>query len=168
MDDNNLSAQIWESLNRNRKFKAIPPELKKVLRPFVMLIPRIYKKELDELVTLGSLRKARFNFLRYCVENGISQSFADATPDDRLDGLTRGQMSRIIERDLLGAVVDLENLAKNPSPLSDSEIEEIMLSPEIGLYRKTRRLFKQGKLTLKDLLLLQPMLLIKAMEQKEH
>ena len=183
--DKALPAVIWTELMKDRLFATFPEWQCEVFKPFVEAMPVALADLLDEPMTLQSFAKAKLAFLRYCLDNHLSQKIDEADPDNKPAesaepekpaetgfGAVIGVLVEVVETGL-GAMLELgmENLAegfqelvdKAPAMLEKAGVteEQVMLSPDVGLNEKAMALYKKGNLTIRKVLQIQPMIIFK-------
>lgn len=157
-----LPQEVWDALLKHPEFASQPPAMQKALRPFVEATPTVLADLLDQIVTVETLMKAKIAFLRYAVGNGFIEASVKATPKaqrDLFDG-----MVDMLKSALETAIDMLEEIAKDvPGFLKENEITErdLLVNPKVGLSGKALSLFDKGKLTIGELLRLQPSIIVK-------
>lgn len=154
--------EVWEAVLKDPEFAAQPPAMKEALRPFVEATPRVLADVLDHPATLESLMKAKMAFLRYCLDNGFIEEAVKATPKatrEMFDG-----MEDTLKQLLDGALKAVQEVLQDvPAFLANYEITErdVLTNPKVNLKGKALSLYDQGKLTVGDVLRLQPVIIIK-------
>lgn len=154
--------EVWEALEKHPEFASQPPAMKKALRPFVEATPTVLADLLDQPATVESLMKAKIIFLRYCVDNGFIEAAVKATPKamrDLFDGV-----EDMLKSTLAAAIDMAEEIAQDvPGLLVQYEMTErdLLTNPKVGLAGKALSLYDKGKLTVGELLRLQPTIIVK-------
>ena len=158
--------QVWRAYVRDipQHSRGPSPLELKSMETMVKATPRALKDHLHEKVTLKSVSQARAVCLGYLIERGI---FSQATLDIGL-GLLGGMTEDIATETgyfFSNAIKDLENVADGVpdflSVLGKSE-EEYMTSNKIGLNKENLAAYRRGTLTIADLLLTQPRVILRS------
>lgn len=159
MEDRELTDQIWKALSREDGFKDLSPAMREVFRPFTTDIPKIYAKRLDEPLTIELVFWARLVFLRYCVSNNFAAAATAAMPDDELGQMSREEIAEKLQNELVKAESRMaRSIERGVDGVSEKEFME---GPTMSLGRKTRKLYKHGRLTLRELLMRQPRIIMR-------
>ena len=157
-----LPQEVWNALLKHPEFASQPPTMKKALRPFVEATPMVLADLLDQPATVESLMKAKVAFMRYCVNNGFIEAAVKATPK-ATRSLFEG-MEGMLKDALTTAISMAEAIAQDvPSVLAQYDVTErdLLINPKVGLTGKALSLYDKGKLTIGELLRLQPSIIVK-------
>lgn len=158
---------VWKALSEDPLFLAeIPEELWPALKPYIEALPEILADLLDEPVTLMTLLKAKAAFVRYCLESDYACEMAAAIPEDQLFFVGISNEEVIARMDALtrGALQFLETIVEDvPGFLQVFDVteEQAILAFKPVLSPENLKKYRAGKLTIGDILLSQPMLIIK-------
>jgi hypothetical protein len=158
------AAAVWIKINEDVDFLQQPESVRDATRPYVEALPIILADMLNAPVTLNSVMKAKVAFLRYCVDNGFIKAAVDAMPDEALGFFDREDLPEMFESLLTQAIDMAEELTGDVAGLLKENgltEEKVMLGPSIGLNDEARSLYQAGELIIGELLLIQPMLIVK-------
>lgn len=156
--------QVWQGVLKDPETASQPDVMKQALRPFVEAIPKVLADLLDMAVTVESIMKAKIAFLRYCADNGFVKAIIAATPAESLWLIGAGTAASMLELALTAAISMAEQIAQDvPVMLAQKGTteRELLASPKVGLTGEALALYDKSKLTIGDLLRLQPMIIIK-------
>jgi hypothetical protein len=160
-----VSAQkIWEVLMKDKEFAAQPEPTLKATRPFIDAIPGILKDMLNVQATLSNLSKAKVAFLRYCLDHDYIKIMVDAMPDEALGFFDREDLPGMFESMLDLLIDSFEPLVENALAILKARgvtEDQLMTGPNVGLSGKALKLYRAKKLTIADLLELQPGIIVK-------
>lgn len=161
-----LGNQIWQKCQEDPELGEAPEAVKEVLGEFINYSPTILKDQLFDPVSLKSIMDAKLAFLRYCQENNLIQRVVVALPEENLGWMSRGSMAKSMAS-TFGKLIDLaENISYDIIGfLEEREVTEefILTSPEsdLCLNEKLQEGYRAGTLTICDLLLEQPTVILK-------
>ncbi len=156
--------EVWDALQKHPEFAAQRFAMKKMLRPYIEATPTVLLDLLDKTATVETLMKAKIAFLRYCVANGFVKAAVAVTPAASLDLFGSDAAASMMESALSGAIDMAEEIAKDvPGILEQYGMTErqLLTNPKVGLAGKALKLYDQGKLTVGEILRLQPAIIVK-------
>lgn len=179
--------QIWAKLMKEEAFTSQAPAAVEATKPFILALPKELGKLLTKKVNLKNVCAAKLVFLRYLLANGfVEKVFPLANMDvtkttseqagntkvevteksktvgsSLLDEMMLATMRTSLET-LVGMLEELVKDTRGLKKLAGYKTErEAFVDPKIGLTGKALRLYDQKKLTIGDLLSLQPMIIVK-------
>jgi len=144
--------QVWEATIQDSKFAEQAPEgspVREALRPFVEASVEVLDELLETTVSLQVIADAKMRFLRHCVEYDIGKIMGDVM------GFGGDMFTSLFEQ-----IIDmLEPLVKDIAAFFEEHgvtEEQVMLSDKVGLNAENQAKWRTGTLTLGELLLTQP------------
>ena len=161
-----LGNQIWQKCQEDPELGEAPEAVKKVLGEYINFSPAILNDHLFKLVSLESIMDAKLAFLRYCQENDFVQKSVAALPEEHLGWMSRSDMTESMAS-TFGELIDLaEKISRNIIKfLKEHEVTEevILTSPgsNLCLNEKLQEGYRAGTLTIRELLLEQPTIILK-------
>lgn len=146
------ASQVWEAAVADPKFAALAPEgspERDVIRPFVEGSVEVLADQLETVVSLHAIAKAKITYLRYCIDNGLIKAMGDATGmgGEMFDGMFEGLIEMLVP------VVANTALFLEENGVTE---EQVMLSPLMGLNADNKEKWRAGTLTIGELLMTQP------------
>ncbi len=150
------AAQVWETITADSQFIAQAPEgsaVRIATRPFIEGSVEALGDPLENFVTPKVIFEAKVTFFRYCLENNFGKVVGDAVGMDA--DLATGMLVGLIE--MLEPVI--QNFLKFLEENGVTE-EQIMIDPQIGLNTANQQKWRDGTLTLGELLLTQPAIIL--------
>ena len=162
-----LGNLIWQKCQEDPELGEAPETMKEVLGEYINRSPVILKDYLFELVSLESIMGAKLAFLRYCQENNFVQRAVAALPEEMLGWMSREDMVESMAS-TFGKLIDLaESISHDVIGfLKENEVTEevILTSPgsNLRLNEKLQESYRAGTLTIRDLLLEQPTIILKS------
>lgn len=156
--------EVLDALMRDSEYLIYPKQVLDVMKPFMLAIPEVLKDILGKKVTLDTLLEAKVVFLRYLCENGYVSAVVKSMPEELLGILGRDDVLELMEGMVSELVEMLAEMAKDvPAFLEGQGVteEQVMADPSMALKPNVLELYKAGKLTVADLLRLQPMVIVK-------
>lgn len=161
-----LPELVWDKILTDPEFADQPETVKDAMRPFFMAAPVVLIDLLDLPVTLANLMTAKLMFLQYCLENDYIRTVVDATPEEALGLFGPTEVIALLESALCGLIQQLSELT-NPEAVAELLAiqgiteEEVMLGPKVNFAPSTAVLYQNGELTIRRLLIEQPMVIVK-------
>lgn len=159
---------VWKALREDPVFLAeTPEELWSALEPYIEALPEILGEDLlDESVTLTTLLKAKAAFIRYRLESDYTREMVAAIPEEQLFfvGMGNEEVTARMEALTRGALQFLEAIVEDvPCFLQALDVteEQAILGLKPVLSPENLKKYRAGKLTIGDILLSQPMLIVK-------
>jgi len=156
--------QVFEVIMKDEEFKSQPENVIKAIEPFVLALPEILKDQLSSIVTVTTLLNAKLAFLKYCMENDYIKKVTDEVPDDNFGMFGRESMVAIsqaaVEQSIQAIPQTINKLAEILASQGLSE-EQVLFGGENPIMENLRSDYKNGTLTIGDLLLKQPMAIVK-------
>lgn len=146
---------VWEAILTDPQFIPQIPEgnspQRAAIRPYIEGSVRALGDQLDTIVTLQSYAKARASYLRFCVENDYGEVMRGV-------GWTvpKGMFKYLSEM--------YESIAEDTTEFLEDNCmteEEVMLSQIIELNPDNQLKYREGTLTIGELLLTQPTVIIR-------
>lgn len=139
-------------------------------QPFILAMPSVLNDLLDLPVNLSNIVQARAVFLKYCLENGFHH-IGNSTDEVLFREMKNGGLRQQL-KDLESHIESMkkilkfyEELAKNTNLYLEKAAlteEDAMLDKIIKLNKKAKKLFLKKKLTIRQILLLQPSIVFDA------
>jgi len=158
------SEAVWTKIGDDAEFLQQPEAVREATRPYVEALPNVLADSLDQPANLNNTMRAKFLFLRYCVDNGFIKAAVEAMPEEALGFLDREDMFPMLESALAGAIEMADELTGDISALLEENgvtEDEVMLSPKVGFNTETAAMYRAGELTIGELLVAQPMIIVK-------
>lgn len=156
---------VWKALLKEERFRAEVSEGQMpVFEPFVKVLPEVLVDILDEPVTLATLMNAKAVFVRYCLENGFLHAIVATVPEEQLFLFGLEGMVDMLEAALYGALDIFETIVGDaPAFLQSIGVteEQVLTSPKVGMSKKNLKRYRAGKLTIADILVSQPSVIVK-------
>ncbi|QQR77228.1 MAG: hypothetical protein IPJ67_03725 [Candidatus Moraniibacteriota bacterium] len=161
-----LGNLTWMKCQEDPELRETPEGMKQVRCEFISLSPTILGDLLFEVVSLTSIMQSKLAFLQYCQENGFVQKMIAAMPEEALGWMSRGD----VLKNIVSTLDCLIELAKSISGniigfLEKNGIteEQVLTAPEskLCLDESLRGRYRAGTLTIRELLLEQPMIILK-------
>jgi hypothetical protein len=156
---------ILTALMKDPEYSAQPESVRKAMEPFILAIPEVLKDFLDKKVDLSTLMDAKIAFLRYCSENEYITKMVDAMPSESFGLFEAKDVTNMMEGSFSALIEVLSGIVKNVpgflKSLGVTEAEVMALPKSIGFKPNVLKKYTAGKLTIADLLELQPMVIIK-------
>lgn len=148
--------QVWEATIIDPKFISQVPEgspQRDAIRPFIEGSVEALGDQLENTVTLQTICNAKVRFLRYCVENNIGKLMSEIT----------GMESEVING-MFDKLIDMfESMLKDVNAFLEEHgvtEEQIMTSPEVGMSADNQHKWREGTLTIGELLVTQPSIIL--------
>lgn len=148
--------QVWAATTADPKFAAEMPEgspQRDAIRPFIEGSVKVLDDQLEDTVTLQAIATAKMEFLRYCVENNFGKVMGDVM------GMGGETITRLFKQ-----LVDmLQPLSENMTAfLEENGVteEQVMVSSQIGMSAENQQKWRDGTLTIGELLLTQPSVIL--------
>jgi hypothetical protein len=157
-------SRVWRAFLADPLFLAeVPEEQWPIFRPYARALPEILADLLDESVTLGDLLKAKLRCIRYCLDVGLVQEMIGLLPRGRLFvtpeiwiemtlGLLQGRLLELEAR-----VEDMSGFLEYACCTEEQAI--LRMRPTLSL--KNLRRYRAGRMTIGDLLVSQPYILVR-------
>lgn len=146
--------QVWDQLIETPQFGQQTKKVQDVYLPYIMALPTILRQLSNEPATLSNLILAKITFMNAWLSNGsvftIARKLGYSEPRDLYD-------QYINEVDALTKVLDELPLVLEAQRKTE---EEFMLSPRVGLIGEAMKKCQAGTLTIGELLVLQPMVIL--------
>ena len=156
---------ILAALMKDPEYSAQPESIRKAMEPFILAIPEVLKDSLAKKVDLATLMDAKIAFLRYCSENEYITKMVNAMPPKSFGFMDAEDVAGMMEGTFSTLIEVLSDVIKNvPEFLKSQGVTEaeMMAHPKgVGLKPSVLKKYTAGKLTIADLLELQPMVIIK-------
>lgn len=154
---------VWDSINQDPKFLAEPEYARLVLKPFIQALPEVLADLLELPANYENVVRAKYAFLQYCSENNYITAAVESTPESALGPFDRSFLKEMLERmfaelvELLGSVLE-----SAPDFLAAQGVTdvEVMTSSELGLNAEVLELYNAGQLTIGQLAVMQPMIIV--------
>jgi uncharacterized protein (DUF3820 family) len=158
-------SDVLKALMKDAEYSAQPEAVREAMQPFIEAIPEVLEGQLDAPVTLQSLMAAKFAFLRYCGDNQFISKVVAAMPEEALGWFDRDDLAGMMEG-MFGQLLDLaESIMEDVEGFLASQgvtEAQIMQHPKgLGLNPEAFALYEAGRLTIGDILVLQPMVIVK-------
>ena len=157
--------QVLTAIMKDSEYSAQPNTMLAAIEPFVLAMPDVLKDHLQNSVTLVSVMNAKIAFLRYCTDHEYVKTVVTAMPEGTLGWMDAESIISLIQDALSKTIVIAESVAKDvPALLASQDIDEreVMVSSDgVGLGSKALKFYDTGKMTIGDLLLMQPMVIFK-------
>ncbi len=150
------AAQVWDAIQTDPGFAAEAPAdspQREIIRPFIEGSVTALDSQLDTVVTLQTLADAKVAFLRYCLEHNLGRAMSNAL------GVSEGMLTMMLQRlvDMFAQITsDMDAFLKENGITED----EVMAGPQIGLNATCKQKWQDGTLTIGELLLLQPAIIL--------
>ncbi|MBP9797545.1 hypothetical protein KBC70_00165 [Candidatus Woesebacteria bacterium] len=150
---------VWKALMNDWDFVTLPDSVKLAIRPIIDKIPDVLENLLEKPANFETMVQARLRVMDLFYDDDYAYFFSDAMPDDFLrDEIHHAQRDRI---ETTRAI--LYSISLFPSDFLTrigSTDREVMLSRSMGLVGEARELYLYGKLTVGELLTIQPRTII--------
>lgn len=157
--------QILAALMKDPEYSAQPASVLAVTDPFMLAIPEALKDHLDNVVTLATLMDAKVAFLRYCVAGEYVKKVVEVMPEGSFGWMNAEEAAETMQDLMTQAVEMLAKVVKNvPAFLKSQGVteEQMMAHPKgVALKPNVLKLYKDGTLTIADVLKMQPMVIVK-------
>jgi hypothetical protein len=148
--------QVWEAIIADPKFTSQMPEgspQRDAIRPFIEGSVATLEDQLENTVTLQAIADAKLKFLRYCVKNNLGKVMGDVM------GMGAEMLNGLLEQ----LIEMLEPMLENTTAfLEENGVteEQVMTSPQVGMSANNQRKWREGTLTIGELLLTQPSVIL--------
>lgn len=170
MSENRVTKEaVWARVNQDPAFAAQSEAVKNAVRPYFEALPEILADMLDQPVTFSRLFQARVRFIHYCFEHDFVRVAMAAMPESTFQTLNRTYYSNVIEGTLLSALKTAEEISRNAGIFLQKHCttrSKAMRSPFVGMNETAQRLFLDKKLTIGQLLLVQPSVITESKNRK--
>jgi len=157
---------VWEALNRDPLFAPKEDVEKSAFKPYVEKLPVILKTMLDKKVNLKNMASARYAYSQYIMKNG----FLDAAIKAAIELIEEMPFSFFDKE-------DIENMLKQSMKATEGMMKKIIsnmpaflkefglterdyMIGQVGFNKKTLKAYKAGTLTIGELLLEQPGIIV--------
>lgn len=156
--------QVLTVLMKDPDYLILPESIRKVMEPFILATPNILKVNLNKQVNLSVLMDSKLKFFRYCQKNEFITQLLKALPEDYLNGLKREVVYEATKGQIAQLISFLNHVAKHTSLfLATSSLTEMqmMAHPCLSLKPEVLLQYQSRRLTIANLLLLQPSSIVK-------
>ena len=163
MDD--LNAQIWAKLQEDAEFMSQPEAVVIASRPFIENLPELLNDLLDMPASLATFMEAKLRWVKYCLTSGYVRAAVEAYPESELGDTMREELLDVFEGmfeqlvEMLGELTG-DGLVAMLEELGVTE-DDVMLGSQVGLNEDATEQYQAGKLTVRALLEMQPMAILK-------
>lgn len=154
--------EVWESLVEDPAMQG-QEYLYPVLEPMVKEIPNLLADDLQKPVSVETLIRGRLKFVKYCLDHSFVQNAVDAMPDEAFGFFDKDDMAGMMEETLKSLVEMSEEILEDVTDFLEQHgvtDEQVVLAPKTGLDAAMRKRYKQGGMTMEDLLRGQPGVII--------
>lgn len=158
--------QVWLALRKDPDVAKYCAKAKRAIRLFAETTPEVLKDFLAEPVTVASLQRAQVAVFHYALKCHLGKALVKAqhgtTTSRRFqEGLIRRYEDSLVHMVNLGSVRAIDNIPRLLKESGMTERDFLRHPKPAGLSGETLRLYDEGKLTINDLLKLQPEVIIK-------
>lgn len=154
---------IWTALISDPSTEDVPAM--HILEPYVVAMPEVLRTLLEEKVTLGTLMKAKILFTRYLSTEKLATKQVMLIPPALLQGRDPVQIATAAEKamEMLCQILEKTEVQLPDLLKAAGMTEETYFSSPKGLQMKSDvyKSYQAGTLTIAELLLQQPYLIIK-------
>lgn len=150
------------ALNKDPEYLMQEKSVINFMNEFMLAIPEALREFLDAPVTVTSIVNTKVAFIQFCIENNYVSKVIAASPQDSFGWMDPSVVAEMIQ-DALSNSFDLFSKFASDIPqfLREYGISEEKMMYSFELRPELMERYRTGTLTIGELLMLQPMVILK-------